>query len=131
MDGDLNQDGRLDEADIMMFCELKAEGNRAIDFSGDEQINDQDLRLFLRHGLGTVVGDANLDGLFDSGDIVQVFRTGEYEDGTQGNSTWSEGDWNCSGDFGSDDLVFAFQSGSFVAAARPESRARDVVFRDW
>ena len=42
-------------------------------------------------------GDANLDGAFDSGDLVQIFATGEYEDDQSGNSTWADGDWNCDG----------------------------------
>ena len=63
------------------------------------------------------VGDSNLDGKFDSSDLVAVFSAGEYEDGIDGNSEWAEGDWNNDGDFDSSDLVLAFQSGNYVAAA--------------
>ena len=61
-------------------------------------------------------GDVNGDGIFDSSDLVQIFRAGEYEDGIDNNSTFAEGDWNGDGDFDSSDLVLAFQSG-YVAAA--------------
>jgi hypothetical protein len=62
-------------------------------------------------------GDANLDNGFNSSDLVRVFQIGEYEDGLDKNSTWTDGDWNGDGEFGTSDLVTAFQGGGFVAAA--------------
>jgi hypothetical protein len=62
-------------------------------------------------------GDANVDGLFNSQDLVQVFQAGEYEDGIAGNSTWNEGDWNGDLEFDTSDLVSAFQSGRYELAA--------------
>ena len=67
--------------------------------------------------IGTHFGDANLDGGFDTSDLVQVFQVGEYEDGIDENSTWGDGDWTGDGDFGTADLVVAFQDGGFSAAA--------------
>ncbi len=61
------------------------------------------------------VGDSNLDGLFDSSDLVTIFQAGEYEDALQDNSTWAEGDWNGDREFTSEDLVLAFQAGSYEA----------------
>ncbi len=55
--------------------------------------------------------------IFDSTDLVDVLRFGEYEDRFGGNSTWQEGDWNGDGDFDSSDLVLAFRSGGYVLAA--------------
>ena len=55
-------------------------------------------------------GDANKDGVFDSGDLVQVFKAAEYEDGKLKNSTWGEGDWTADMEFSSSDLVAAFQA---------------------
>lgn len=63
-------------------------------------------------------GDSNGDGIFNSSDLVQVFRSGEYEDDIAGNSTFEEGDWNGDGDFTTLDLVSAFRLGGYVAAAR-------------
>ena len=60
-----------------------------------------------------VMGDVNDDRLFDSGDLVQVFRAGEYEDDVEDNSGWEEGDWNGDGDFDSSDLVEAFKGGQY------------------
>ena len=56
-------------------------------------------------------GDANLDGLFNSSDLVMVFQAGKYEDGIFQNASWEEGDWNDDGEFDSQDLVMAFQLG--------------------
>jgi hypothetical protein len=64
-------------------------------------------------------GDANIDGVFNSGDLVHVFQVGEYEDTIAGNSTWSDGDWTNDNDFNSSDLVAAFQDGKYMAAASP------------
>ena len=63
-------------------------------------------------------GDANGDGVFDSSDLVQVFRAGEYEDDVVGNSTFEEGDWDGDQDFTTSDLVLAFRLGMYVAEAR-------------
>ena len=67
----------------------------------------------------SVPGDSNRDGVFDSSDLVVVFRAAEYEDDIDGNSTFEEGDWNGDGDFNTTDLVFAFQAGTYVAELRP------------
>ncbi len=58
-------------------------------------------------------GDSNRDGVFDSGDLVQVFSAGEYEDLLDNNSSWEDGDWNGDGDFDSSDLVLAFAEGGY------------------
>ena len=58
-------------------------------------------------------GDANLDGEFNTGDLVEVFAAGEYEDGIAENSYWTEGDWNSDGDFDSSDLVVTFRGGHY------------------
>jgi hypothetical protein len=64
-------------------------------------------------------GDANIDGVFNSGDLVHVFQVGEYEDAIAGNSKWSDGDWTNDNEFDSGDLVKAFQDGNYVNAAAP------------
>lgn len=58
-------------------------------------------------------GDANYDGIFDSGDLVQLFRLGEYEDDIVGNSRWQTGDFNGDLEFDSADVVEAFQTGLY------------------
>ncbi len=58
-------------------------------------------------------GDANLDGVFNSADLVAVFAMGQYEDLIPLNSTWVSGDWNGDGEFDTSDLVLAFQEGRY------------------
>ncbi len=79
-------------------------------------------------------GDANRDGRFDSGDLIQVLSAGEYEDNIAGNSTWEEGDWNDDGDFDSTDLVVALATGNYErqshAMTAAIAAAVDSLFAD-
>lgn len=61
-----------------------------------------------------LVGDVNLDGVFDTSDLVLVFQSGKYEDAAATDVTFAEGDWNEDGYFDSSDLVLAFQSGNYA-----------------
>ncbi|MCA9214320.1 MAG: hypothetical protein KDB27_14710, partial [Planctomycetales bacterium] len=61
--------------------------------------------------VGVVVGDSNLDGKFDSTDLVAVFTVGKFETGEA--ATHAEGDWNSDGFFNSTDFVAAFQANSY------------------
>ncbi len=76
-----------------------------------------------------LAGDVNDDGLFNSSDLVAVFRAGEYEDALPMNSTFVEGDWNDDGEFNSSDLVLAFRLGHYSAALRPVDLS--VLAIDW
>ncbi len=121
--GDFNADGVIDAIDIDLLCDaLQAElPPPEYDLNGDGVVNDADRDELIQGRLQTTYGDANLDGVFDSADLVAVFVLGEYEDASSGNSGWAAGDWNCDGDFDSGDLVLAFQSGGYVAAAVDEA----------
>ncbi len=85
--------------------------------TGDGAVDPSDLDFLINTLFGTSIGDADLDGVFNSRDLVVVLQAGEYEDGVAGNSTWSEGDWNCDGEFDSGDVVRAFIAGDYTAAA--------------
>ncbi|MFC1758030.1 hypothetical protein ACFL2H_04585 [Planctomycetota bacterium] len=62
--------------------------------------------------LDTSFGDANLDGVFDSADLVLVFQAGVYEDSAAAN--WAQGDWSGDGKFDTQDLVLAFRDGRYL-----------------
>ena len=86
----------------------------------DGSLTDATERVNYVHDvLGTWMGDANLDGEFNSSDFVAVFTAGEYEDLIGGNSTWATGDWNGDGEFNSSDFVVAFADGGFELGPRP------------
>ncbi|MCA9214323.1 MAG: matrixin family metalloprotease [Planctomycetales bacterium] len=116
--GDLNGNGILDVGDIDAVS-LAIRGNVAFgyDVNLDGQSNSLDRDDLIFNQIGTVLGDANLDGVFDSSDFVLVFQAGQYEDGVSQNSGWASGDWNGDGEFSTLDLVVAFQGGAYVSSS--------------
>ena len=119
--GDFNGDFVVDEQDIDLICEQIRGGglDPSFDLTNDGSVNRGDHNELIVNILETDFGDSNMDGVFDSGDFVQVFTRGEYEDDEEGNSGWADGDWNCDGEFDTTDLVVAFTAGGFVRASRP------------
>lgn len=55
--------------------------------------------------------DANLDGHFNSADLLLAMQGGEYETGNP--ATWVKGDWNEDGVFNSSDLAYAFANNTY------------------
>ena len=115
--GDLTNDGVVDARDIdQLFAAARNElPSAAGDLTGDGQADGQDIAFLVRDILGSNVGDSNLDGAFDSSDLVLIFATGKYEDDVDGNSGWEDGDWDGDGDFTTADLVAAFQRGNYIS----------------
>lgn len=120
--GDFNEDGSLGIADIeLLFAAARVGLDISFDLTGEGTVDSADVAFWVNDLRGTWFGDANLDGEFNTGDLVDVFQAGHYEDGVALNSTWSEGDWNGDGDFDTGDLVTAFQNGGFEAGPRVAS----------
>ena len=119
--GDLNGDGIRDLADIDLFSEgyRVSPPDLSLDLTADGSVNEQDRDYFITELMGIEYGDSNLDGVFNSTDLIRIFTFGEYEDNLPGNSTWAEGDWNMDGDFNSSDLIVAFIRGAYTVGARP------------
>ena len=117
----MNGDGQLSATDIDTLCAGLHRGDPRFDLNADGMLNGDDLRYLVEVLLESTFGDANVDGQFNSDDMVRTFQAGEYEDAIPGNSTWAEGDWNCDGEFTSADMVAAFQAGKYEAeaAAKP------------
>ena len=125
--GDFNGNSELDVDDInQLSANVRAGTNDvAFDLNGDDAVDGEDRRVWIKELRQTWIGDSNLDGEFNSSDFVLVFQAGQYEDADPLNSNWETGDWNGDGDFTSNDFVVAFQDGGFekgplVAAAVPE-----------
>ena len=118
--GDFDGDGALTAADIdLLSADIRTpSGNAMFDVNGDSAVNDADRSTWVNELKKTYIGDANLDGQFDSGDFVVVFTAGEYEDAVAGNSTWAEGDWNGDTEFDSGDFVAAFSAGGYEIGPR-------------
>lgn len=115
MSGASNQDGNIDATDIDVISAALRGGDTSLDFdlNRDGRFDVNDRNYLLDEILNVVPGDANLDGIFDSTDLVEVFRGGKYEDDTVGNAGWADGDWNGDGEFNTADLVAAFSTGRY------------------
>jgi hypothetical protein len=102
---------------------LSADGRHGdLDLDGDVDLEDRGLWVHVK--MQTWFGDSNLDGRFDSQDLVTVFAAGQYEDALVDNSKWETGDWNGDCEFNSQDMILAFQDGAYASlpatAAVPE-----------
>jgi hypothetical protein len=125
--GDFNEDGQLTVEDInLLSAEVRAGTNNVqFDLNNDASVNDADRTVWVTSLRNTYFGDADLNGQFNSGDLVTVLASGTYETGAD--SGWGEGDFDGDGRTGSSDLVAALADGGYeagprgaVAAAVPE-----------
>lgn len=121
--GDFDGNGIIDAADVDFLTSAIRRNASAVGFDLDTSgiVNEGDLTAMVETVLGTWVGDSNLDGEFNSGDLVAVFQAGRYETGNV--ATWSQGDWNADGVFNSGDFVTGFQGGGYEQGPRGEVRA--------
>ena len=115
--GDLDGDGTIGVIDIDHLASKIQLGDDQGDLNGDGVVSPLDMDHLVHNVLGTTYGDTNLDGIFDSEDIIHVFAAGHYEDSVDGNSGWAQGDWDGDGDFTSSDLIRALQDGGYNAGA--------------
>jgi hypothetical protein len=120
-EGDFNGNGTLDAEDIdLLSAEVRSGSNEpAYDLNDDQFVDDLDRTVWVETLRKTYFGDSNLDGEFNTTDLVDVFQAGVYEDAIDGNAGWASGDWNGDADFSSRDLVLAFQSGGYEIGPRP------------
>jgi hypothetical protein len=119
--GDFNKDGTLDVVDIdRLSAEVRSGDHDGVfDLNADDLVDELDRAVWVERLRKTYFGDSNLDGQFNSTDLVLVFQAAQYEDAELGNSTWTTGDWNGDAEFTSRDLVLAFQGGGFEKGPRP------------
>jgi hypothetical protein len=116
--GDFNNDGQLTAIDIdLLSAEVRAQTNNAsFDLNSDGSVNDADRTVWVSTLSNTYFGDANLDGQFNSGDLVGVLASGTYE--ADVDSSWETGDFNGDGRTNSSDLVTALADGGYEAGPR-------------
>ncbi|MEZ6118936.1 MAG: pentapeptide repeat-containing protein [Pirellulaceae bacterium] len=137
--GDLNGDRLLTVDDIDAFYNAPRFSNcegcnstrfSLFDLNQDQRMDVADRITWIHDFAETWMGDANLDGQFDSQDLVLVMQASQFERRVNGeneiyNATWADGDWNGDRRFNSQDFVLAFQDGGYDAGMRiPDSRNR-------
>jgi hypothetical protein len=125
-DADFNTNGTLDADDIDLLSQVVRLGTNDADYdlNMDQVVDELDRTRWVETLKRTYFGDANLDGEFNSLDLVTVFQSAQYEDGISENSGWCSGDWNGDAEFTSRDLVVAFTGGRYEQGPR---RSVDAV----
>lgn len=113
---DLNEDGGCDVDDVDRLFESFRHRDQMFDINQDGRYTFDDLESYIHDLRNTWFGDANLDGRFNSADLVTAFVAGKYD--RVAAAGWSEGDWNGDRFFDSEDLVHAFQDGGYEAGRR-------------
>ncbi len=113
--GDVNKDGVVDASDIDAFFAAILSGNpeSKFDLNKDLRVDRADVDELVGNILGTVYGDANLDGIFNRADLISVLQAGQYEDARVVNSRWATGDWDGDLEFTNFDLILALQKGAY------------------
>ena len=121
--GDFNGDGSLgiDDLDTLSLAIQANSVDSVYDLDDSGQVDLADRMHWVTHIKQTWIGDTNLDGEVNSGDLIAVFQEGKYETGQQ--AGWAEGDWDGDGVFGSGDLVAAFQDGGYEQGPRASASA--------
>jgi hypothetical protein len=116
--GDFNGSGALDSADIDDLTGQSAGGLNpaAYDLNSDALVNEGDVNVWIKDLFNSWVGDADLNGVFDSSDLVAVLASGAYEADVA--SVWSTGDFNGDGRTNSTDLVAALADGGYELGPR-------------
>jgi hypothetical protein len=120
---DINGDALCDALDIDELSEAVRDNDVSpkYDLNMDRAVNEADRVIWVKDPkfMKTYFGDANLDGEFNTRDLVEVFQIGEYEDALPGNSGWAHGDWTGDKEFASSDFVKAFQDNGYEVGPRP------------
>lgn len=128
---DFSGDDRVDTDDIDLLCHAIGQPRIEFDLNADGIVSLADLTYLIESVLGTKLGDTNLDGRFESIDLVELFLVGEYEDDVDRNSTWADGDRNCDGEFTSEDIVAVFHAGGYVPTPAAKPRHADLALAAW
>ena len=121
--GDVDGNGTIDAGDVEFLAAAIRRNSSTVGFDFDDSgtVDGKDLVHMIQFVIGSWLGDSNLDGEFNSGDLVEVFQAGRYETGIAAN--WSQGDWNGDGVFDSGDFVNGFQGGGYEQGPRGVVRA--------
>jgi hypothetical protein len=118
MFGDFNKNKKLDAPDIDDLTSKVAAGTNVAqyDLNADALVDSADIGVWIHDLFNTWIGDADLNGEFNTGDLVSVLASGTYEADVA--SVWSTGDFNGDGRTNTGDLVGALADGGYEAGPR-------------
>ena len=120
--GDFNNDGNLGPHDLdSLMRHMNGDRSLYFDVTNDMLLDEDDFGHWITKLRNTWFGDSNLDGEFNTTDLVNVFQAGKFEKDLV--ASWSEGDWNADSVFDTGDLVKAFQDGGFEKGPRVGANA--------
>lgn len=114
--GDFDRDGQLTLNDLNALTSAMGSPATAFDLNRDQRVSPADRIYWITQLKKTWVGDANLDRVFDTTDLLLVFQAGKFE--APFDAGWSEGDWDGDLRFGTGDLILAFQDAGFERGVR-------------
>ena len=127
VEGDFDGDGERNVVDVnLLSAAIQGSQDLVFDINQDNEVNLGDLDYLIHDVFQTTYGDTNLDGTFNSIDIILTFQKGHYEDLIEDNSMWGDGDWNADSDFTSSDIIRAFNDGGYNDPAVEEDE--DIEF---
>jgi hypothetical protein len=116
---DYNGNSQLDAGDLDAMAVGMMSNDARFDLDRDGDADVQDRLVWINDKKRTWVGDSNLDGEFNTSDLVAVFTSGKYE--TADEAGWAFGDWNGDLRFSTSDMVFAFTQGGYERGPRAAS----------
>lgn len=115
--GDFDGDEVVTALDIdMLNDQIRPSGqDRRFDLNGDGFVDSRDRDVLVIDIAGSTYGDVNLDGRFNTSDLIAIFQIGKFENSSLGRASWVSGDWNGDERFSTNDLILAFQAGGYEA----------------
>ena len=127
--GDFDANEVLDASDVEMLS-TRIRGELAqtwlldemFDISDDATVDEHDLAYWVHDVKQTWIGDGDLDGEFNSDDLIRALAANTYEQDVD--ATWLTGDFNASGRFDSLNLMDALDDGGYEKGPR---RAMNAV----
>ncbi len=117
--GDYDGDGQLTASDIDRLSTAIRDGltDPEFDVNADGQVNLDDHTYWVESLKQTWFGDADMNFLFNTADLVAVLSGGKYE--TNLDAGWADGDWTGDARFGTGDFVRALANGGYEQGPYP------------
>ncbi len=118
--GDYDLSGAIDSTDLQALCGGLSTNDRIYDLTFEDLVDVADIEEMVTSQLGTLMGDANLDGLVDGEDFLR-WNANKF----QPSMSWAEGNFNCDGVV--DGLDFIIWNQNKFMSASPRNASEGVL----